>query len=50
VARAKALLVAGHLPLAQIATKVGFASQSHFTRHFARLVGVTPGQYVRDRR
>jgi len=50
VVRAKALLVAGHLSLAQIATEVGFASQSHFTRHFARLVGVTPGQYVRDRR
>jgi len=50
VVRAKVLLVAGHLPLAQIATEVGFASQSHFTRHFVRLVGVTPGQYVRDRR
>lgn len=47
VARAKALLIAGHLPLAQVATAVGFASQSHLTRHFARLVGVTPGQYVR---
>jgi len=50
VVRAKVLLVAGRLPLAQIATEVGFASQSHFTRHFARLVGVTPGLYVRDRR
>lgn len=50
VVRAKALLVAGRLSLAQIAAEVGFASQSHFTRHFARLVGVTPGQYVRDRR
>ncbi len=50
VARAKALLVVGHLPLAQIATEVGFASQSHLTRHFTRLVGATPGQYVRDSR
>jgi len=50
VARAKALLVAGLLPLAQVATEVGFASQSHLTRHFARLVGVTPGRYVRDSR
>ena len=49
-ARAKALLVAGHLPLTQIATEVGFANQSHLTRHFARLVGATPGQYVRDSR
>lgn len=50
VVRAKALLVAGHLPLAQIATEVGFANQSHLTRHFARLVGATPGRYLRDRR
>jgi len=50
ITRAKALLVAGHLPLVQIATIVGFASQSHFTRHFTRLVGATPGQYVRDSR
>jgi len=50
VARAKALLVAGRLPLAQVAAEVGFASQSHLTRHFARLVGVTPGRYLRDRR
>ena len=50
VARAKALLVAGRLPLAQVAAEVGFASQSHFTRHFARLVGVTPGRYLRDSR
>ncbi len=50
VARAKALLAAGLLPLAQVATEVGFASQSHLTRHFARLVGVTPGRYVRDSR
>ena len=50
VVRAKALLVAGRLPLAQVAAEVGFASQSHLTRHFARLVGVTPGRYVRDSR
>ena len=50
VARAKALLVAGRLPLAQVATEVGFANQSHLTHHFARLVGATPGRYVRDSR
>lgn len=50
VARAKALLVAGRLPLAQVATAVGFANQSHLTHHFARLVGATPGRYVRDSR
>ena len=50
VARAKALLLKGHLSLIQVATAVGFANQSHFTRHFMRLVGVTPGQYVRAHR
>jgi len=50
VARAKALLVAGRLPLAQVAREAGFANQSHLTRHFARLVGVTPGRYVRESR
>ncbi len=50
VARAKALLVVGQLSLTQIATEVGFANQSHLTRHFMRLIGTTPGQYVRDSR
>jgi len=50
VARAKALLVAGRLPVAQIAAEVGFANQSHLTYHFARLVGVTPGRYLCDSR
>ena len=33
------------LPLADIAAEVGFSSQSHFTRHFKRLVGVTPRRF-----
>jgi AraC family transcriptional regulator len=33
------------MPLADVAAEVGFANQSHFTRHFKRLVGVTPGQF-----
>jgi AraC family transcriptional regulator len=32
-------------PLAEVATEVGFSDQSHFTRHFRRLVGVTPGRF-----
>ena len=44
---AKRLIVAG-MPLAQIATQVGFAQQSHFGWHFKRLVGVTPGQYAHN--
>jgi AraC-like DNA-binding protein len=44
VARAKALLAQG-LPISQVALDTGFADQSHLTRHFKRLVQVTPGRY-----
>ena len=30
-----------------VATAIGFADQSHFTRRFKRLVGVAPGEYAR---
>ena len=43
--RAKSLL-RRRLPLSEIAAAVGFADQSHFTRHFRKVVGVTPGQYA----
>jgi AraC family transcriptional regulator len=33
------------LTLAQIAARVGFWDQGHFTRHFKRLVGVTPKHF-----
>ena len=42
--RAKQLLRSG-LPLSTVALSTGFADQSHLTRHFHRLVGLTPGQY-----
>jgi AraC family transcriptional regulator len=43
VERAKELLRQRDiLPLAEIAVESGFADQSHFTRQFKRLVGVTP--------
>lgn len=32
-------------PLVQIAAELGFCDQSHFTRCFKRIVGVTPGIY-----
>lgn len=44
---AKALMTRG-LPLGNTAQRVGFSDQSHFTRHFKRLVGVTPRAFVRD--
>ncbi|MFM8414735.1 MAG: helix-turn-helix transcriptional regulator [Planctomycetota bacterium] len=34
--------------LASIAHEVGFASQSHFTRVFSRLTGMTPAKYRRQ--
>jgi AraC-like DNA-binding protein len=37
------------LPLSEIALSSGFADQSHFTRVFSRLVGVSPGQWRRSR-
>jgi AraC-like DNA-binding protein len=34
-------------PLAQVVHATGFSDQSHLTRHFKRVVGVTPGGYAR---
>ena len=42
---AKELLRQGH-PLIEVALETGFVDQSHFTRHFKRIVGFTPGQFV----
>jgi AraC-like DNA-binding protein len=49
VAHAKALLAKG-LPISQVALATGFADQSHLTRHFKRLVQVTPGRYLVQKR
>lgn len=44
VERAKLLLSKTDLTIADIALQVGFSNQSHLTRHFKRLIGVTPKQ------
>lgn len=44
------LMDAGQLSLKAIAAQVGFADQSHFTRHFKRLMGGTPAQYLKERK
>jgi len=49
VERAKALLDAGKLPLAEIAMTCGFSSQSHFSAEFRRRVGVSPARFRRAR-
>lgn len=46
ISRARLLLQRGASP-ATTAVYVGFADQSHFTRHFKRILGVAPGQYAR---
>ena len=46
VERARELLQGGgELSLAEVAADVGFADQSQLSRHFKRLVGVTPGRF-----
>jgi AraC family transcriptional regulator len=47
IERAKSLLLAHDLPLAEVALHCGFASQSHLTTTFKRLVGRTPGAFRR---
>ena len=43
--RAKVLLTVTKLPVAEIAYRVGFSNQSHFTAHFRKVTGVTPKNY-----
>lgn len=45
VERAKALITEGRLTLAEVAAACGFADQSGFTKHFKRVVGVTPKRF-----
>ncbi len=47
--RARSLLDAGN-PIADVAVAVGYADQSHLTHRFKRLLGITPGQYARERK
>lgn len=44
VGRARRLLLDGRSP-GEVAAATGFCDQAHLTRHFKRLVGVTPGRY-----
>ena len=43
--RAKVLLKERKMSISDVAFEVGFSNQSHFTKHFKRLVGTTPKVY-----
>jgi AraC family transcriptional regulator len=46
--QAKSLLAETHTRLGEVGLACGFADQSHFTRVFAQLVGMTPGAWRRN--
>jgi AraC-like DNA-binding protein len=39
-------LIEAGKPLAEVSAEVGFSSQSHMTRSFKKIIGVTPGRYA----
>jgi len=45
LAKALVVLRRDSTPLSQVALDLGFSSQSHFTRLFSTLVGITPSKY-----
>jgi AraC family transcriptional regulator len=50
VETAEDLLLHTKLPIEDIADRCGFADQSHLTRTFSRMRGVSPGEWRRQRR
>jgi AraC family transcriptional regulator len=50
IQRAKDLLVKGDQPIAMIALEAGFADQSHFTKAFRRMAGITPREWRMNQR
>lgn len=45
IRNAKRMLAKG-IPISQVASNTGFVDQSHFTKVFKKMVGVTPGEYT----
>ena len=50
VRKAKELLTTGKLTISEAASHVGFADQSHLTRHFKRVFGLPPKRLLSGRR
>lgn len=48
--RARQLLIADEMSLAELALACGFASQSHFTAAFTKAMGVAPGRFRKQHR
>ncbi len=46
VEHSKSILQARGSSIAEVAARLGFSDQSHFTRIFGRLVGVSPGNFA----
>jgi AraC-like DNA-binding protein len=44
IAKARKLLAEGK-PISEVTYETGFADQSHFTRHFKRMFGITPSNF-----
>jgi AraC family transcriptional regulator len=47
IERSKSILQNRDTTIAEVAARLGFSDQSHFTRIFGRLVGVSPGSFAR---
>ena len=45
IAHAKLCLQNPEVTVSQVAKATGFSDQSHFTKVFRRIVGITPGQF-----
>lgn len=48
IERSKSILQTRGTTIAEVAARLGFSDQSHFTRIFGRLVGVSPGSFARS--
>ncbi|MBM3821353.1 MAG: helix-turn-helix domain-containing protein [Verrucomicrobia bacterium] len=48
IEKAKEIMIAQVMPLADVAQAVGFCDQSHFTFHFKKAYGLPPKQFIRQ--